>query len=898
MYAIKLPSVARWLLAVLLALVVLWLALPRLLGMAAERWLTVPGLEALQVDVDRLGAEGARLREVRAVYQSAGGDRLRIVLRDIEVAYSPTRAHIERLDIATAELEVLPGQVTAQASPWPRIEWPLLPLSELQVGELRLAVHRSQQPPMELRGKFHWRQSEGQLQAEFRPGGKLWRVTAHSPAQQAAGASRSSNDQAEFRVEYLPAHGPGADLRLRVGRRPVQQPATLLAQAPLPLLVELARRLGLAMPVGTVHGTLSLQAELLFGEASGSLRALSGEAEFSDAGMQLADSARALALDLAGTARFAWQGSAAELGLQPGLHWRATLDGKQPLQASGRLEKAFVLRVDDGLALSEGAFPFALQSPQWGRWEGTLQRFGVSGGASLADWRVADAQLRIKGLLKEWRGEAILARELRATGDLALQWSRSSEVSGELALQLDLGRLSWSGDAPLSVQPSTWQVSAKAAAKADGDFWDSLLLSGEAGSAQLEVKPAAGQALRLGSSRVQLLQFRAASRGSPVAGERAESGRRGEDGEGVQGLEVAESELRLAVDDIRLGNWPAPDLRAHLRLKGGALRGDGTLILQGTEVLRFAGSHRLARGCGEATLNAQQGLPKLGKLLQPRPTALQALDLQAGALDAAFTLNWCGPSRARPQPRLNAKGRLQLRAADLGWEQARVRSLQARLQLGGLHPLRGRIEFAAQDGELATGTPIADLDVDLELAAKALSVHALGVKLLGGSVHSEPLSLSWPPSGDTLPLHIRHLDLAQLLALFKVHGLSGSGQLDGLLPVRYADGGIEIDDGQLSSPGVGSVKYAPTLSMPANPGLQVLRNFHFEKLAMHLWYAADGAYRTQVKLDGNNPDFYDGYPVRLGLNINGKLPGLFRSALLSGDFSRHVLEQLQSGKLE
>ena len=67
---------------------------------------------------------------------------------------------------------------------------------------------------------------------------------------------------------------------------------------------------------------------------------------------------------------------------------------------------------------------------------------------------------------------------------------------------------------------------------------------------------------------------------------------------------------------------------------------------------------------------------------------------------------------------------------------------------------------------------------------------------------------------------------------------------------------------------------------------------------MHLWYAADGAYRTQVKLDGNNPDFYDGYPVRLGLDINGKLPGLFRSALFSGDFSRHILEQLQSGKLE
>ena len=51
-------------------------------------------------------------------------------------------------------------------------------------------------------------------------------------------------------------------------------------------------------------------------------------------------------------------------------------------------------------------------------------------------------------------------------------------------------------------------------------------------------------------------------------------------------------------------------------------------------------------------------------------------------------------------------------------------------------------------------------------------------------------------------------------------------------------------------------------------------------------------------LYGENPDFYDGYPIRFSLNINGELPGLFRSALFSGDFNRHILEQLQSGKLQ
>ena len=40
------------------------------------------------------------------------------------------------------------------------------------------------------------------------------------------------------------------------------------------------------------------------------------------------------------------------------------------------------------------------------------------------------------------------------------------------------------------------------------------------------------------------------------------------------------------------------------------------------------------------------------------------------------------------------------------------------------------------------------------------------------------------------------------------------------------------------------------------------------------------------------------YSICLLYTSNGKLPGLFRSAVFSGDFNRHILEQLQSGKLE
>lgn len=854
-------SVWRGLLAALLALLLLWLALPRLLGLAAERWLDVPGLEAVAVDIESIGAGRAHLREVRAVYRSNGGLLIRFALHDIVADYSLARRHVKRLDIARAELEIVPPE-SSLASPWPRLEWPGIPVSEVSFGALSVAVRRPQGPLMETRGSLRLLQADGRLQAEYRPDTGLLRITA--------GSVQAPENELEVHAQWLPQNGPAADVRLFIGRQPAQQPAKLLAQAPLSTLAELGQAFGLSLPLTARHGTLALKAEAVLGKMAGTLSTLEGEAEIADGGLQATDTTRltgnSLELALAGKLRFAWQASGAKLGLrlQPGLNWQLT-SSAGPLQATGKLEREFAILLDTDVTVSESEFPFTVRSPQWGQWEGALQRVSLTG--ETGRWRAADAQLRITGQLKQWQREAMQLRNVQATGDVAMHWSQAAGVRSELALQIGAERVAWAGESPVSVNKTSWKLSAEAIAKADGNFWRSLELSGEVSSPPLNVENALGHALTLGPSRLHVQRFHPAR---------------------------SEGELLLAVDAVKIGTWPAPDIRARLRLGGDALRADGSLLLQGTEALSFSGSHALSRSCGNATFTAQPDLPTLGKLLQPRPAALLPLDFQTGTGDARFTLDWC----ANPTPNFDAKGTLQLRDATLGWEQAQIEGLQASLQLDGLHPARGHIQLAARRGELATGTPIADLNIDLALSAKNLTVHALHAGMLGGAIHSDPLSLSWPPAEQSLPLEIRQIDLGQLLALFKLDGLSGSGQLDGVLPLAYRDGSVEINDGQLNSLGSGTLKYAPGLTIPDNLGLLALRNFHFRQLGLHAWYATDGAYRTQATLEGSNPELYNGYPIRFRLNINGKLPGLFRSALFSGDFNRHILEQLQSGKLD
>ena len=183
------------------------------------------------------------------------------------------------------------------------------------------------------------------------------------------------------------------------------------------------------------------------------------------------------------------------------------------------------------------------------------------------------------------------------------------------ALQIGVQRLAWLGASPLTVNKSTWTLKAAAAAKADGDFWKTAL-TGEASSPQLKATLGSAQTLTLGTSRLQVVQFQPA----------------GPEGAGVN----------CYCRPTPCGSAPAaPDLRADLHLDGSTLRADGTLQLQGTEVLRFVGRHVLARGCGEASLTTQNDLQKLGVLLQPRPPALLPLDFQAGEVEARFKMDWC-----------------------------------------------------------------------------------------------------------------------------------------------------------------------------------------------------------------------------------------------------------------
>ena len=97
----------KFALALAMLLVALWLALPRLLGVAAERYLVntgiFPGVSALRVDIASIDPKHGALREFAATYTTPGGDVVHFELHDVDIDYSLSarKASALRATIAT-----------------------------------------------------------------------------------------------------------------------------------------------------------------------------------------------------------------------------------------------------------------------------------------------------------------------------------------------------------------------------------------------------------------------------------------------------------------------------------------------------------------------------------------------------------------------------------------------------------------------------------------------------------------------------------------------------------------------------------------------------------------------------------------------------------------------------
>lgn len=180
---------------------------------------------------------------------------------------------------------------------------------------------------------------------------------------------------------------------------------------------------------------------------------------------------------------------------------------------------------------------------------------------------------------------------------------------------------------------------------------------------------------------------------------------------------------------------------------------------------------------------------------------------------------------------------------------------------------------------------------------------------VGPSLSAQLVEATWPFTGGRLTLTapkgtpnsynlaVENVDVAELLVLVDVPGLSGTGKLSGHIPLEIVNGDPIVTNGALSAVGSGVIIYSNEAADAAANTEQTqllakaLKNFHYTELSGALDGNINGNLKFHIGLRGANPSLYDGYPINLNVNLEGSLVDIIRR----GTVGFRPLELIQSG---
>jgi hypothetical protein len=238
---------------------------------------------------------------------------------------------------------------------------------------------------------------------------------------------------------------------------------------------------------------------------------------------------------------------------------------------------------------------------------------------------------------------------------------------------------------------------------------------------------------------------------------------------------------------------------------------------------------------------------------------------------------------------------------DLRTEYATLRRVNGVVTLTGPEPLATppgqTVSVALIEGAL----PLSDGVLRFELQpGEILHVEQGTFRLAGGTLS---LTASLPLEADErdLVLTARQLSVEQLLAALGFEGLSGTGFLDGTLPIEQRGRQMRVRGGELYATGPGVIRYAGGEGAAALAAKQpqlgtvlgALEDLRYETLVLEVSGDVSGQMDVKVHARGSNPNFEQGRPVVLNVNVEAPVQSLLRAGLAAYRVPEEIEGQVQ-----
>jgi len=210
------------------------------------------------------------------------------------------------------------------------------------------------------------------------------------------------------------------------------------------------------------------------------------------------------------------------------------------------------------------------------------------------------------------------------------------------------------------------------------------------------------------------------------------------------------------------------------------------------------------------------------------------------------------------------------------------------------------------------GIPITSVRAEILLNESSIGplplikVNGLSLSLLDGEVKGNGLKIDLNADEHDLVLVVVGLDLAQIVAMQNLDGLTATGRLDGYIPITITSNGTNISEGKIvAQPQGGYIHYRPAggtaeiekSAMGSEFMFRIIEDLDYNSLIIDVDYDEGGDMELKLSIKGMSPKVDAKRPIhfnfKLQQNVLKLLQGLRYAEGLSTDIDRNVQKRFR-----
>ncbi|WP_292993162.1 YdbH domain-containing protein [Nitrosomonas sp.] len=283
--------------------------------------------------------------------------------------------------------------------------------------------------------------------------------------------------------------------------------------------------------------------------------------------------------------------------------------------------------------------------------------------------------------------------------------------------------------------------------------------------------------------------------------------------------------------------------------------------------------------------------------LQPSALSpvLSRLEAVSGQVSASAQFNWSNKGVVH-----SSRGAFELRHVSFAHETAKVDDLNASLRLENLLSPSSLPQQTITIRRIDTGIPVENLLVSYQIEGAdppRIALEKAQFSMMDGILSLAPTIINPAAAHTDVLVHVNNIDLGTFFNLIQINGLTGSGHLDGQIPIRLEDNQVMIRKGHLAAkvPGVLRFHSAKASQLLATAGeemnllLQAVQDFHYTELSLDLDKSATHGLIAKLSLLGNNPEVKDGQVFRLNINLESDIDKILQTINQGYNLSHEIL---------